>query len=110
MATINAQVISQGFLPMTQSTIYTVPDGQAAYIKFWHCSNSGSATQTAELFVASGSDYVRSIGRMQLLEGEYARVIAEGETLTLGAGTRIEAVTTNTNYLEYIITGVMETL
>ncbi len=103
---ITPKVLAEGQLPNSKTTLYTVPVSTKAYVRFISANNIGSAEEVVQFFVKRGTS--RRIGRYSLLANETARVLEQGEVITLEAGDIIEGQTTNATSVDYLITGAEE--
>ena len=105
---ITAKSLADGQLAATKGTLYTVPGGTVAYVKFLHVHNTGSTTETVVIYVKRSGSSSRTVGRVILAQNEAADVLDKDATLTLSTGDVIEGETTNATTVDYTITGAEE--
>lgn len=100
--------VASGFVPTTQTAVFTVPAGKIARIGFMSVKNVIATTQTVDVFVRRSGGSAISVGAVELLELEYAWYVSIGEEeWTLAEGDTIEAVTTTTSASGYLILGAV---
>ncbi len=104
---ITPKVLAEGQLPASKTTLYTVPGATSAYVRFISANNVGGAEEVVQFYVKPGGTS-RRLGRYALLANEVARVLEQGEVITLEAGDIIEGETTNATSVDYLITGAEE--
>jgi hypothetical protein len=104
---MTGKVLAEGQLAITKGTIYTVPQGKTAFIRFFSCYNSNSAAQTINIYIKPGSTS-RQIGRYSLNQYESLRLLDNNEILVLEEGDIIEADTTTASAVDYVISGMEE--
>lgn len=109
MATFEALILANGQLPAAKGTLYTVPGGKKAYVKYVGAFNPSGGTETIRFYIKKAAGTSRQIARGVLLTNETLRAIEQGETLNLGAGDIIEGDTTTATTVDYLISGVEET-
>lgn len=106
--TFNADAIADGTLPTSQTAIYTVPGATDLYLKQLFLFNKNAADQTILVYLNIGGT-ARLWRRLVLALNESADLLEHGETVTLPAGAKIEAMTTTLNAVDYVITAILET-
>lgn len=104
---IAPKVLAEGQLPNSKTTLYTVPGATTAYVRFINANNTGATEEVVQFFVRPGAAS-RRLGRYSLLANETARVLGQGEVITLEAGDLIEGQTTTAATVDYVITGAEE--
>ena len=109
MPTIYPKVLANGVLANTKGTIYTVPTGRIAYVKFLRITNTNAGSvQTGKIFVNLTSTS-REIGNFVLAALETADIL-DNSSLTLEEGDTIEGWATDASIspsynVDYVITG-----
>lgn len=97
------KVLAEGQLPNTKTALYTVPGATSAYVHNVKIYNTNAAAQTVRFYVnASGTS--RRLPLAVLAQDESADVI--DQPLQLETGDAIEAETTTSAAVDYILTGV----
>lgn len=106
--TFTATPLADGQLPIVQAPIYTVTFGRTAYVKQVLLFNENAVAQTILLYLTTLSGIPRPWRRLVLAQNQSAVLLENGETIQLGSGQSIEAVTTTAAAVAYTITGVEE--
>jgi hypothetical protein len=101
----SGKILAQGQLSNSKTTLYTVPGGTKAYIRFFRCSNVGVNVETILVFYKKSTS--RRIGRAVLAVDE-AVDFTEQDVLVLDAGDLLEGQTTTAASVDYVISGAEE--
>lgn len=103
------KILAEGQLPSSKGTLYTVPTGGVAYVK-WCSGHNNTVTDDEEVmfYVKKAGSTSRVVGQATLDRGQSCRALSPGETWELSAGDAIEGQTTTATTIDYLITGVEE--
>lgn len=93
------------------TTLYSVPDGSTAYVKFFHLHNINVIEDTVEIYASKSGDLINyPIGRVTLVTNESADAVDKDMSLVLTEGDSIKARTlSSVSGITYFITGGLET-
>ena len=105
MAILGRQ-LANGQLLNIEGDLYIVPAGTRAFVKSIIYSNLASGTNTVGVFLQPSGGVSRRIAFAAMASGVTMYYSA---ATTLDAGDRIRGVATNTNQVDYIISGGEET-
>lgn len=103
--TMEGDLLAEGKVATTEGAIYTAPASSIIFVKFISFHNTNVAIQTLYLYIRKGAGTSRIIARWLLFADETGYF--EG-SLALQDGDTIRAVTTTTNAVDYVITGVVQ--
>ena len=109
MATYAPKVLSDGQLKSAKTTLYTVPTGKVAFVKFMRLFNTAAGNQTCRLYAKPGSTS-RQFAIAVLAQEEASAIFDNDEVMVLEAGDLIEGSASSDDKVDYIITGVEKTL
>lgn len=104
----SAGATESGQLAASQTPIFTVPALTVSYIKQVFLFNTDAADQTIQLWIDDGGG-ARKWHRLVLAENESTDILEHGETITLPAGSTIEAVSTDGSVVDFVVTAINET-
>jgi hypothetical protein len=104
---IAVKVLAQGQLANAKATLYTVPGGTLAYVKFFSVCNVASTNQDVEILVNTAGTS-RRIAYVSLGVNQGARIVDKDEAITLEAGDLVEGFSTDATSVDYVITGAEE--
>lgn len=99
-----AKILNDGQVATTWATLYA-PSGVTAVVKSATLHNTSATVQTVELAVLPSGGTRRLIGRATLSQHETWDRLTDGEIITLGDGDALQAQTTTTLVVDYLVTG-----
>lgn len=99
------RILAEGQLASSKGTLYTVPSSVRAQVTFFAVFNTSGSAETTKIYIKPGSTS-RQIEEYSLAGKGSARVVANGEILSLEAGDLIEGESTSATTVNYIISGV----
>ncbi len=105
--TFEGASLADGQVTTSQATIYA-PSGAKAIVKSFNAYNVGGNTETLEVWVVRSGSSARQIALVELETGEFVYFLTDGEVLVLSDGDAIQAQTTNTTSVDFVITGATE--
>ena len=105
MTTRIPKIFTDGQLPSSKGTLYTVPASTSVYISKIHILNTSATTQIVKIYIKPGSTS-RFLIHVSDLE-QYESIIYDGG-LILETGDLIEGETTTASVVDYLIMGVTE--
>lgn len=100
--------LADGQVATTTGTLYTVPASTVTVIKSASFFNTNAATQTLNVYITRSGGTRRQIEQFTLSQYDTAHLLANGETLVLSTGDVLEADTTTTTAVDYMITGATD--
>jgi len=105
MTTYTIKNLYQGQLPVTKSTLYTVPAGTVAIIRSTVLVNTNTTAEVVNLYIKTAVGVSRRICPKDLSLPAGAMLTSE-VIYTLGAGDLIEGSTTTVSMVDCSISGV----
>lgn len=103
------KTFAAGHFTNSLSTLYSVPNGNTAYIKFFHIHNNEVIEDTITIYASKSGvgDFV--IGKCTLITNESADVIDKDTAIVLQEGDAIKAQTVvSSSGITYFISGGVE--
>ena len=98
----------------TWTTVYTVPKGASAEVRFCSCYNTSAVTtQTVDARVTktdSTGTESRQFARASVVPAGSVRFFEGGEVLFLGPGQLLQIYTTTAAVLDYVVSGIEWTI
>jgi hypothetical protein len=95
--------LADGQVATTVGTIYTA--SASVIVRAFILYNSNAATQTTNVYVTRSGGTRRQLYRFSLAQYESITVLSGGEILALSSGDIIEADTTTSTAVDYLIAG-----
>jgi len=97
--------LANGQLPSSLGDLYTVPSGTSAIVRSITLVNTNTTAETINIYYLQSGGTARRIlpKDFQLTAGNSLTVDV---ILTLGAGDKIQGVTTTASSVDYVISGV----
>ena len=109
----DADVLASGQISNAEAAIYTAPSGgtdKGAYVKRVTIYNTSATPQTVRFWVKPSGGTARRIAPRYVLEqDEGAELVGNGQSIILGPGDALEAASTTTNVVDFVVHGVTET-
>lgn len=100
------RVFAAGWFNTTLTTVYSVPTGRTAYVKYFHIHNETVTEDTLMMYAYRSGVGDLPIGRAALLMNESADVVDKDNSITLMEGDAIKLQSTvSSSGVSYIITG-----
>jgi hypothetical protein len=99
-----AKILNNGQVATTWATLYA-PSAITAVAKSVTLHNTSATVQTVELAVLPSGGTRRLIGRATLNQHETWDRLTDGEIITLGPSDALQAQTTTTTVVDYLVTG-----
>ena len=99
--------LADGQVATSVGTIYG-PSGVKAIVKYCSFFNTNAAVQTLNVYITRSGGTRRQILRATMNQYDAVYLVSQGESLQLSDGDVLEADTTTTTAVDYMITGASE--
>lgn len=101
--------LADGQVATTTGTIYTVPGATVTVLKSVTFYNTNATTQTLNVYVTRSGGTRRQLRQFSgVAQYESVDLLAGGETIVLSTGDILEADTTTTTAVDYMVTGATD--
>jgi hypothetical protein len=99
---IEGKLLAQGRVANTKTALYTVPASKSAFITNMRFYNTSANNETVIVYAIKNSGTSRIVARLVLQQHWLGK---EESSFALEEGDSIEAETTNTNVVDFTISG-----
>ncbi len=102
------QSLGDGQVATSTDAIYTSPSSLYTLIRSCCFYNTNAATQTLDVYVTRSGGTRRQLYQVSLAQYESFNMVSAGEVFSLSPADALEASTTTTTAVDYLLTGQTE--